>query len=44
MGGTLIFPLEKDFEKITKEDIKDVFQQITVSKENFDKLLMILGK
>ena len=44
MGGTLIFPLEKDFEKITKEDIKDVFQQITVSKENFDKLLVILGK
>ncbi len=44
MGGTLIFPLEKDFEKITKEDIKDVFQQITVSKENFDKLLVMLGE
>ncbi|MEN8125423.1 MAG: DUF4922 domain-containing protein [Bacteroidota bacterium] len=39
MGGALIIPLEKDFEKITKEDITDIFKQITVSKENFDKLL-----
>ncbi|MEN8187380.1 MAG: DUF4922 domain-containing protein [Bacteroidota bacterium] len=42
MGGTMITPLEKDFEKITKEDITDIFKQITVSKENFDKLLEVL--
>lgn len=42
LGGTLIIPLEKDYNKITKEDIKDIFHQITVSKENFDKLLKVL--
>ncbi len=43
MGGTMITPLEKDFEKITKEDIADIFHQITVSKENFDKLVEVLS-
>ena len=42
MGGTMITPLEKDFEKITKEDIIDIFQQISVSKENFVKLIEVL--
>lgn len=35
MGGTLITPLEKDFQKITKEDIEDIFAQVTFSKEHF---------
>ncbi len=35
MGGALITPLEKDFKKITREDIKDIFSQITFSAENF---------
>lgn len=35
MGGTLITPLEKDFQKITREDIEDIFAQVTFSKEHF---------
>jgi ATP adenylyltransferase/5',5'''-P-1,P-4-tetraphosphate phosphorylase II len=42
MGGTLITPKEKDFKKITKEDITDIFNQITISKDNFEKLIKIL--
>ncbi len=42
MGGAMITPLEKDFNKITKKDITDIFHQISVSKENFNKLLKIL--
>lgn len=39
MGGTLVTPLEKDFNKITKEDIYDIFQQITITKEDFNSLI-----
>jgi hypothetical protein len=38
MGGTFITPLEKDFEKITREDIRDIFSQVSFSALNF-KLL-----
>jgi len=38
MGGTLITPLEKDFLKITREDIMDIFSQVSFSAENFMKL------
>jgi hypothetical protein len=38
MGGTLITPMEKDFEKINKEDIKDIFSQVSFSAPHF-KLL-----
>lgn len=38
MGGTLITPLEKDFIKITKEDIQDIFAQISFSDWEFSAL------
>jgi len=38
MGGALITPLEKDFLKITREDIEDIFSQITCSEENFSRM------
>jgi hypothetical protein len=38
MGGTLITPLEKDFHKITREDIKDIFSQVTFSQEHFIRM------
>ena len=38
LGGTLITPLEKDFLKITKEDISDILNQSSMSIERFDKL------
>jgi len=39
LGGVLITPLEKDFSKITKEDIADIFSQILWPSEKFDLLL-----
>ncbi|MCK5134946.1 MAG: DUF4922 domain-containing protein [Bacteroidales bacterium] len=39
MGGTLITPLEKDFNKITREDIMDIFSQITLSAPRFEGLI-----
>ena len=38
MGGTLITPLEKDFQKITREDIMDIFSQVSFSAEHFSKM------
>lgn len=38
MGGVLITPLEKDFKKITKEDVHDIFGQVLLPNEDFDKL------
>jgi len=38
MGGTLITPLEKDFEKLTREDIEDIFSQVSFSPGNFDRI------
>lgn len=38
MGGTLIMPLEKDFQKITRENIEDIFSQVTFSAVHFDQL------
>jgi hypothetical protein len=38
MGGALITPLEKDFQKITREDIEDIFSQVTFSAVHFDRM------
>jgi ATP adenylyltransferase/5',5'''-P-1,P-4-tetraphosphate phosphorylase II len=38
-GGTLITPLEKDFKKITREDIQDIFQQVSLSEEKFISII-----
>lgn len=35
LGGTLITPLEKDFNSLSKEDIADIFGQVTCSEEHF---------
>jgi ATP adenylyltransferase/5',5'''-P-1,P-4-tetraphosphate phosphorylase II len=39
MGGILITPLEKDFLKITPEDIKDIFSQICLSEGGLQELV-----
>lgn len=36
MGGVLITPLEKDFDKIDEEDVKDIFRQISISTEFYE--------
>jgi len=38
MGGTLIIPLEKDFEKITRDDIVDIYTQVSLSPDHFGQL------
>lgn len=42
MGGALILPLEKDFEKVTIPDIKDMFSQVSAARERFGDLGSIL--
>jgi hypothetical protein len=39
MGGVLIMPREKDFIKITREDIEDVYRQVCVGENTIKKLL-----
>jgi hypothetical protein len=43
MGGVLITPLEKDFEKITREDIEDIFAQVTFSAGHFQRMNEHIG-
>ncbi len=38
LGGVMITPLEKDFNKITGDDIADIFNQIGLTEKCFDKL------
>lgn len=38
MGGALITPLEKDFQKIGRGDIEDIFSQITFSEDHFNHM------
>lgn len=38
-GGTLITPLEKDFKKISKEDIINIFEQVSIKKEDFNAIV-----
>lgn len=42
MGGVMITPLEKDYLKIRKEDLADIFSQIGPSDLNFDRLCAYL--
>ncbi len=42
MGGTMITPLEKDFNKICREDIENIFTQITLPEDHFNALNRLL--
>ncbi|MEZ5071611.1 MAG: DUF4922 domain-containing protein [Bacteroidales bacterium] len=42
MGGMLITPLEKDFLKMTEADIRDIFDQVCLNKEEFGAFLRAL--
>ena len=39
MGGVFITPLEKDFEKITSEDIQMILDEVCFSEEDAEKLI-----
>jgi ATP adenylyltransferase/5',5'''-P-1,P-4-tetraphosphate phosphorylase II len=42
LGGLMITPRKEDFDKITKDDLIEVFRQTTVTKEMFEYLLIKL--
>jgi len=42
MGGVLITPLEKDFDKIMQQDIRDIFEQVLYSATTFTQLIQKL--
>jgi len=42
LGGVCITPLEKDFNKIDKELLTEIFQEITLEKEKFEHLKSLL--
>jgi hypothetical protein len=44
MGGTLIAPLEKDFLKIDRGDIEDIFHQIVLTERKFEALIQFFEK
>ncbi|NOY97172.1 MAG: DUF4922 domain-containing protein [Chlorobi bacterium] len=44
MGGVLITPLEKDFEKISREDIRDIFHQVLLPDNEFNTLTGFIQK
>lgn len=44
LGGVFITPLEKDFKKITKEDIKDILKEISISDEKVQSVIDKLKK
>jgi hypothetical protein len=44
LGGVCITPLEKDFRKITKKDIEDIFGEVILNDEKFLLLVKSLKK
>ena len=44
MGGLFITPRKEDFEKITKDDVIDIFKQVTITKEYFEFLRKKIGE
>lgn len=43
-GGVFITPLEKDFNKISAADVRAVFKEVTVSRDEMDKLVERIKK
>lgn len=39
LGGVFITPLEKDFDKITKEDVQKIFEEISLDEAVMDKIV-----
>jgi hypothetical protein len=39
MGGVFILPRREDFDKITKEQVADILNQVSLEEEDFTKLV-----
>lgn len=44
LGGLIIAPREEDFNKINNNDIKNIFRQVTLTKEYFEYLKKKIGE
>jgi len=44
LGGTLICPLEKDFDKITCENIVDILNQVSMTTDKFDNFCRFMSQ
>ena len=44
LGGVCITPLEKDFEKITKDQIEDIYRQVCLSDDKYSQLINRLAE
>ena len=44
LSGTIILPREKDFEKINKKAVAEIFNEVSIEKEKFDYLKSHLKK
>lgn len=45
MGGVLVLPGEEDFKKITEKEIEEIYEEVTLNQEAFEKLILdINGK
>ncbi len=44
MGGVCITPLEKDFNKITEQEIIDIYGQVSLNNEKFSQVCSVINK
>lgn len=44
LGGVLVLPRNEDFNKITKKEIAEIYEEVTICKNSFDKLCSALKK
>ena len=44
LGGVCITPIEKDFEKIDKKLLKEMFDEVSLNKDSFDNITSTLKK
>jgi hypothetical protein len=42
LSGVIITPLQKDFEKITKNDVEKIFNEVIIEEERFNKILELI--
>ena len=42
LGGILILPEKNDFEKITKKEIEEIYGEVTLNKQEFRELCLVL--
>ena len=43
-GGILILPRKKDFEKITKKEIREIYEEVAINTGRFHELCLVLKK